>query len=251
MARLSASLAIPAALLLAACVQVQPAPYPAGPVEAETAPLPAYSDAPSQRVDVQTAARNFVAVVARMEPLVERECRARVAGGNCDFAIVVDDRLDQPANAYQTLDRAGRPVIAFTIPLIAEARNTDELAFILGHEASHHILEHIPRQQQSALTGALILGGLTAMTGGDARAVEQAQNVGATVGGRTYSKDFELEADQMGAELAYWAGYDPVRGAAFFARIPDPGNRFLGSHPPNSQRIETVRRTVARLQGGY
>ncbi|HAB36898.1 MAG TPA: peptidase M48, partial [Rhodobacteraceae bacterium] len=33
----------------------------------------------------------------------------------------------------------------------------------------------------------------------------------------------------------------------FFNRIPDPGNRFLGTHPPNSQRIATVERTAAGL----
>jgi len=43
------------------------------------------------------------------------------------------------------------------------------------------------------------------------------------------------------------AGYNPVRGAQFFTRIPDPGNRFLGTHPPNAQRIETVRRVNAQL----
>lgn len=249
MARPPIRLSVLALGLLAACAEVPQGGYPYPADGAGGAARPDLAAAEAPRVDVNTAARNFVAVIDRMEPVVERECRARRAVTNCDFAIVVDDRLDQPANAYQTLDRAGRPVIAFTIPLIAEARNTDELAFILGHEASHHILEHIPRQKQTALTGAIILGGLTAMTGGDAQAVRAAQDIGATVGGRTYSKDFELEADQLGTELALGAGYDPVRGAAFFARIPDPGNSFLGSHPPNAQRIDTVRRTVARLRG--
>lgn len=41
--------------------------------------------------------------------------------------------------------------------------------------------------------------------------------------------------------------YDPLRGAEFFTRIPDPGNRFLGTHPPNAARLETVRRTAAAL----
>jgi Zn-dependent protease with chaperone function len=234
-----------ALLLLAGCVQSFPQPE-AGPGEAALAPP--VDGAP--RVDPATAARNFVSVVSRVEPLAEAECRARRPGTNCDFRIVVDDRPGQPPNAYQTLDRAGRPIIAFTLPLIAEARNTDELAFILGHEAGHHILAHIPRQQDSALAGALILGGLAAATGGDAAAVREAQNIGATVGARTYSKDFELEADALGTVVAFAAGYDPVRGAAFFARIPDPGNRFLGSHPPNAQRIQVVRQTVAGLRSG-
>ena len=226
------------ALALAGCVETS-APPPV-----QMAPLP---EAGSP-VSPGTAAANFVGVVRRMEPVIEQECLARRARTNCDFRIVVDDRPGQPPNAYQTLDSAGRPIIAFTLPLIAEARNTDELAFVMGHEAAHHIASHIPRQQQEATTGALILGVLTAATGGDETAIRTAQNLGGTIGARRYAKDYELEADALGTILAWDAGYDPERGAAFFARIPDPGNRFLGTHPPNAARIDTVRRTLASLQ---
>jgi predicted Zn-dependent protease len=167
---------------------------------------------------------------------------------NCDFNIVVDDRPNQPANAYQTLDKAGRPVIAFTLPLIADARNEDELAFVMGHEAAHHIAGHIARQQQNAVAGAVIFAGLATLSGGDATAVESAQRLGAEVGARSYSKNFELEADALGTIITYSAGYDPLRGAEFFTRIPDPGDKFLGTHPPNAARIQTVRRTVEGLR---
>lgn len=198
----------------------------------------------------QEAARAFVGVADRMEPYVEQECLALTRGVDCDFQIVVDARPGQPANAYQTLDASGRPVIAFTVPLIAEARNADELAFVMGHEAAHHIAGHIPRAQQTATLGATIFGGLAAAYGADATGIRSAQQIGATVGARSYSKDFELEADRLGTIFAWRAGYDPERGAEFFARIPDPGNRFLGSHPPNAARIETVRRTLAQLRAG-
>ncbi len=223
-------------LALSGCVE--PAPPVSAPATFESAP----------DVAPDVAAANFVSVVTRMEPVIERECRVRAAASNCDFRIVVDDRPRQPPNAYQTLDPNGRPIIAFTLPLIAEARNVDELAFVMSHEAAHHILEHIPRQQQSALTGALVLGVLTAASGGDAEAVQSAQDIGGTLGARRYAKDYELEADALGTVLAWDAGYDPERGAAFFTRIPDPGNQFLGTHPPNASRIETVRRTLAGLR---
>ncbi len=193
------------------------------------------------------SARSFLRVVRTVEPVAERECRTRTSGINCDFNIVVDDRPDQPANAYQTEDRAGRPVIAFTLALIADARNEDELAFVLGHEASHHIAGHIARQQQNAVAGAVIFAGLATLSGGDASAVETAQRLGAQVGARTYSKDFELEADALGTVITTRAGYNPLRGAEFFARIPDPGDKFLGTHPPNASRLDTVRRTAAGL----
>lgn len=185
----------------------------------------------------------FRQVVTRVEPQAERYCKARTSNGtNCDFNIVIDDRKGQPPNAFQTLDRNGRPIIAFTLALIADMQNTDELAFVLSHEAAHHIAGHIPRQQQNAAAGAILLGGLATLAGAGASAVDAATNLGASVGARSYSKEFELEADALGTVIARRSGYDPVRGAAYFTRIPDPGDRFLGTHPPNAQRIETVRR---------
>lgn len=215
----------------------------------QTGPRPASSaDAPTNaRVVPQRMARSFVQVVQTVEPVAEQECRNRTRQVNCDFRIVVDDRPDQPPNAFQTLDKNGRPIIAFTVALIEDARNQDELAFVMGHEAAHHIAGHIPRQQQNAVAGAVIAGSLAVLLGGDTAAVELAQQQGAQVGARTYSKDFELEADALGTVIAARAGYDPIVGAEFFNRIPDPGNRFLGTHPPNAQRIETVRRVAAGL----
>lgn len=191
------------------------------------------------------ASRAFVEVTRRVEPVAERECRAMTNGVNCDFRIVVDDNPKQPPNAYQTLDRNGRPIIAFTIGLIADARNADELAFVMSHEAAHHIRGHIARQQQNALAGAVIFSGLATLSGGDPTAVQSAQELGAQVGARTYSKEFELEADELGTILTIKSGYDPIKGAQFFNRIPDPGDRFLGTHPPNAQRIAKVRQTAA------
>ncbi len=235
--------------LLAAC-DVAPVPQQPVPTGGQSAPVPAPASRPDQRpntLSTAEAARTFVSVVRTVEPVAERECRARTSQINCDFNIVVDDRPNQPANAYQTVDRAGRPVIAFTLGLISDARNADELAFVMGHEAAHHIAGHIDRQQQNAVAGAVIFAGLATLSGGNASAVQSAQRLGAQVGARSYSKNFELEADALGTIITARAGYDPLRGAEFFARIPDPGDKFLGTHPPNASRLDTVRRTAAGL----
>mgnify|MGYP001025009608 CR=1 FL=1 len=226
------------AVSLSACVST-PSPEPAAPSQSSVS-------APTS-ANAEQAARQFVKVVQTVEPVAEAECRARTTDLNCDFNIVVDDRPGQAPNAFQTLDKNGRPVLAFNIPLIATVRNADELAFVMGHEAAHHIEKHLARQQVNATAGALIFGGLAAITGGGEQIVQTAQQVGATVGARGYSKDFELEADRLGTVISHKAGYDPVRGAAFFTRIPDPGNTFLGTHPPNALRINTVRKTAAKL----
>ncbi|WP_322864997.1 M48 family metallopeptidase [Aquicoccus sp. G2-2] len=238
-ARYAALLAV---LFVPGCVTPTPAPQRPAPQAQAAQP-----SGIAAKLSAQRAARQFVSVVRTVEPVAERECRARTKGANCDFQIVVDDRAGQPANAYQTVDRSGRPVIAFTLALIREVRNADELAFVMGHETAHHISGHIRRQQENASAGAVIFAGLAVLTGGDASAIQSAQEIGAAVGARSYSKEFELEADALGTVITKHAGYDPVKGAQFFTRIPDPGNRFLGTHPPNAQRIETVRRVAAGL----
>jgi predicted Zn-dependent protease len=193
------------------------------------------------------AERAFAQVSARVEPVAERECRARTNGSNCDYRIVVDTDPSQPANAFQTFDKNGRPVIAFTIALINEARNADEIAFVMGHEAAHHIAGHIVRQQRNSAATALVLGGIAALGGASQASVDTAVQWGAQVGARVYSKEFELEADALGTIITHRAGYSPVNGAEFFSRIPDPGDRFLGTHPPNAERQRIVRETAAKL----
>jgi Zn-dependent protease with chaperone function len=189
----------------------------------------------------------FTRIVRQVEPVAEQFCREQTSGANCDFKIVVETNPKAPANAYQSVDETGRPVLTFTVALIADVHNIDELAFIMGHEAAHHISGHLDQTQSNAVAGGLLGGVLAAAIGADASTIETIQNLGATVGARSYSKSFELEADQLGTIIAHKAGYNPIRGAAYFTRIPDPGNSFLGSHPPNDARIETVRRTMATL----
>lgn len=233
-------LSLVAALGLSACT-VAPIP-PQGPTARPAPEAPPEIEARAKR-----AAQQFVSVVETVEPVAEAECRRRTTGVPCDFIIAVDDRENQPPNAFQTVDRSGRPVLAFNLALIVTAENPDEIAFIMGHEAAHHIQGHLDQTRRNAQTGAVILSGLASLSGADDATIRSAQELGAALGARSYSKDFELEADRLGTLITERAGYDAVRGAAFFSRIPDPGNKFLGTHPPNAQRLELVRQTAAGL----
>jgi len=226
-----------AVLALAACV-------PSGP-QMPVAPAPDMAGLLSP----ETAAENFIAVVDQVEPVAERYCRQMARVSNCDFQIAIDSRPGQAPNAFQTVDDAGRPILAFTLSLIRDARNRDELAFVLGHEAAHHIAGHLTRQRNTAMAGAVLAGIFAQVSGGGDQTVSAAQDFGANIGARRYSKDFELEADSLGAEIALVAGYDPRKGAAFFDRLPDPGNQFLGTHPANADRKRVIEQTMARLGG--
>jgi len=228
------------AIVVSIVLIVQGCTVATGPAGAPAAPQPVPR---AGAADIE----RFRTVAARVEPVAEGICRKRARNPSCDFRIVIDDRPGLPPNAYQSLDEGGRPVLAFTLSILADVENADQLAFVMSHEAAHHVAGHIPRQQQNAMTGAILLGGLASLTGAGSSAVDAAVDLGASVGARSYSKDYELEADAIGTVIAHEAGYDPVRGAAYFTRIADPGDRFLGTHPPNARRIETVRRVAAGL----
>ncbi|MFA3918950.1 M48 family metallopeptidase [Ruegeria hyattellae] len=225
------------ALSLTACLELPPQTAGRPPADGSSAPV--YTP--------QEAARTFTEVSRAVTPRAIEECRRRTRDVNCDFRIVVDPDPRAPVNAFQSLDEDGRPVLTFTASMIATVHNPDELAFVMGHEAAHHIQGHLDRQAQNAAAGAAIFAELATITGGNEAAVEDAQKIGAVVGARSYSKEFELEADELGTIITARAGYNPIVGAAFFSRLPDPGDRFLGTHPPNAERVEIVRRTSAQV----
>jgi predicted Zn-dependent protease len=83
-------------------------------------------------------------------------------------------------------------VLGFSLTLLMDMHSKDEMAFVIGHEASHHILGHLNRQRKSAKGGAVIFGIFAAALGGSIESVDAAVDMGAAVGARNYSKDYEL-----------------------------------------------------------
>jgi Zn-dependent protease with chaperone function len=224
------------------------------------APAPGPVAVPGPAPQAPAAARragDFRRVAARVEPAAEGMCREQAAGANCDFLIGLQTDPRMPPNAFQTLNEQGRPVIIVSASLLREMQSDDELAFVLSHEASHHIAGHIPKQQQQQALGALVLGGLVAATGQAAGtpasddAIRRAMDVGAYVGARAYSQSFELEADTLGTYITARAGYLPERGADIFGRpaLANPGGPpILASHPGSAQRQATVARVAADVR---
>lgn len=221
-----------AAFGLSGCVQVMaPAAPPQGVV----------SDRARQAV------LNFQEVVARVEPVAEQVCREETPDQTCDFAVYIDRGRDGGVNAFHTIDPQGQPAIIFTLGLIAVAQNTDELAFVMGHEAAHHIARHLPQSEIRAAEGARVFADIARAQGANAAEIGKAAQVGSFVASREFGQQAELEADAIGTMIAARAGYDPLVGAAFFTRIPDPAREFLSTHPPNAARIDVVRRTLRAM----
>jgi Zn-dependent protease with chaperone function len=214
----------------------QPAPVP-------NAPTPASS---TKGMSAAQAKAAFASVSRRVEPVAERECRKRTQGMNCDFLIGIDPNPSAAPNAYQSLDRNGRPLITFTQRMLREIANEDELAFVMSHEAAHHIRGHLARQAQTTVLASVGAGAITSVFGGSEAAVSLARDLGGFVGSRAYSKSHELEADELGTIITHAAGYRPSVGVQFFNRLPDPGDQFLGTHPPNPNRVQVVQSTIQR-----
>ena len=52
------------------------------------------------------------------------------------------------------MNEEGQPILGFTMTLLTDMYNADEIAFVIGHEAAHHILSHIDRQKGSSIDAA-------------------------------------------------------------------------------------------------
>lgn len=186
-------------------------------------------------------------VAARVEPVAEQICRSihpSQPRNFCDFRVNVDNDPRQPPNAYQSIGKDGRPVITFNVNMLRTFRNDHEIAFVFGHEAGHQIATHINRAQGNQALGALILGGVAIAIGGD---VSAGADLGAAIGGRAYSKKFELQADTIAAHIADRAGYNAAIGAKTFDRTGGSSALFA-THPPSSQRKAQVAQTVTVIE---
>lgn len=223
----------------------------------------AQAENPRKPISTSSAERRFKRVSARVKPIGKKYCETVYQdrkGINCEVDIAIDRNMKE-RNAYFTYKK-GKPVIRMSMPLLRDTANDDEVGFILGHEYGHLIGQHIEKQKQQAVVGALILGALTAAvtaqstaygTYYDADAVSSAMDIGAAVGSKAYSQTYELEGDTLGTRIATSAGYDPVKGAKFFARPEDTRTEggklsFWGTHPPNEKRFATVLATVEQIK---
>ncbi len=185
---------------------------------------------------------HFDLAVRRVAPVAERWCHEHAPLRDCNFQIAIDTRPGLAANASQSYAPNGQPVLTFTSAMIAEARNADELAFIVAHEAAHHIAGHIPRLRLLASTGVDAPDALGLFDAGASFGRPSAEGVARA---RAKLKDFELEADAVGAQIAAEAGFDPMIAAEILRRMPDPGRHPSGSHPANADRLRAIRLAVA------
>jgi hypothetical protein len=139
---------------------------------------------------------------------------------------------------------------------IEAADNEAQLAAVMSHELSHVALRHGTNQAtkaQAAQTGVGIFGALFGGSFGGALLTELGSF---TAGGvlLRYSRTAESQADIMGTQVLYDAGYDPRAMAQFFEKIQAETKgknppEFFSDHPSPEHRVERVNEEVDKLGG--
>jgi len=131
--------------------------------------------------------------------------------------------------------------------LVASLQLTDdELAAVIGHEIAHALREHV-REQMTMQYAAQLPGLLVGIATGS-RALAQLGDMVSEVTLRLpHSRQAEVEADQMGVELAARAGYDPRAAITLWQKMRRNGGgqppEFLSTHPAPENREQDLART--------
>ena len=140
--------------------------------------------------------------------------------------------------------------------LILRAQEESELAGVMAHEISHVCARHGTRQ---ATKGEIIqLASIPAMIfipySAAGYAMYEGLNLAIPLTFLKFSRDAEREADFLGLQYMYKAGYDPNSYVTFFERIQADEKRRPGTipkafstHPPTPDRIESAQKEIARI----
>jgi beta-barrel assembly-enhancing protease len=154
-------------------------------------------------------------------------------------------------------------VNAFTLPggyvfvnsgLIRLAETEAELAGAMAHEIGHVAARHSTRQQTRQQIANLATVPLIFMGGWTGYAVRQGAGLGIPMTFLSFSRAFEGEADMLGLEYMYKAGYDPNASIDIFERIESlektkPGlvAKVFATHPMTEDRIAKAQKNINEI----
>jgi beta-barrel assembly-enhancing protease len=131
-----------------------------------------------------------------------------------------------------------------------------QLAGVLAHELSHVALRHGTAEVSKAQAAQLGVGILAAIFGGNAGGTLLTEFGRFSAGSvlLRYSRSAETQADVMGTQVLYDAGYDPEALAQFFEKIEAESKgknppEFFSDHPSPEHRVERVQEEIAKLGG--
>lgn len=138
--------------------------------------------------------------------------------------------------------------------LILAADTEAELAGVMGHEIAHIAARHVTRGATRGQIANLATIPLIFMGGWAGFGIRQAASVAIPVGFLMFSRGFEREADLLGLQYMYKAGYDPSAFVDFFEKLQakekrKPGTlaKVFSSHPPTDDRVTDAQKNIQEL----
>lgn len=200
---------------------------------------------------------------------VEREARLYHDGEIADYVERVGRRLvanlperhrrEQFRYTFRVVE--DRDANAFALPgghvyvnsgLVETARSEGELAGVLAHEISHVALRHGTASASKALLAQLGVALLGEVIGGKkGEAIQLGAYAGAALYLMKFSRDYERQADILGAQIMAGAGYDPREMSRLFRRLEGEGGgglpQWLSDHPDLEKRALRVEEEAALL----
>jgi len=138
--------------------------------------------------------------------------------------------------------------------LVTAADEEAELAGVMSHEIAHVAARHATRQATRGQLANLASIGLIFVGGGLGYAVRSAAGLLLPMTFLTFSRGFEAEADYLGVQYMYKAGYDPQAFVSFFEKVQakekkKPGTlaKAFATHPQTPDRIEKTQKEIAEI----
>jgi hypothetical protein len=178
-------------------------------------------------------------------------------------AIPPELRHDQFGYTFEVVNV--REINAFALPggpmfvnrgMIQAAKTEGEAAGVMSHEIAHVALRHGTAQASKAAPyqwGSVAGAIAGAIIGGNwGRVVSEGTQFGLGVSFLRYGREYEQQADLLGAQIMARAGYDPHDMANMFQTIEKQGGsggpEWLSSHPNPGNRYEAINREAQSLR---
>src|SRR5271170_3062230 len=140
--------------------------------------------------------------------------------------------------------------------LILHADEESELAGVMAHEIAHVCARHGTREETK--NTIVQLASIPAMIfipySWAGYAIYQGMNFAIPLTFLKFSRGDEAEADYLGLQYMYKAGYDPNSFVSFFEKVQadekkQPGTipKVFSTHPPTPDRIEAIQKEIATI----
>ena len=214
--------------------------------------------------DVKVGRQAAAEVEQQMPILNDSQATSYISRVGQRLVSSIPPEFQHPEFQYYFKIVNARDINAFALPggpmyvnrgMIEAARNEGEMAGVMAHELSHVALRHGTAQASKAqkyglLAGILGIGGQ--ILGGPAGAAAQVAGQGVGVYFLKFSREYETEADILGAQIMARAGYDPHDLANMFRTIEAQGGGssggFLSSHPSPANRYARINQEAQYLR---